>query len=99
MSVALANNLLILDYIQDGLTLEIISEGDNAIYLIDENNGSENGEAPVQILEGRSYDYEFSDSKYRLKTRNIEEELHLIFMWELCNCKFMIPQTRMYVIN
>lgn len=68
MSFALANNLLILDYIQEGLTFEITSEGDNAIYLIDENSGSENGEAQVQLLEGRSYDYEFSNSNYRLKT-------------------------------
>jgi hypothetical protein len=67
MNTSLENSILNLDFIQKGLTLDIISEGTNAVYIIDENAANENGEATVQILEGRSYDYEFSNQDYKLK--------------------------------
>lgn len=67
MNISIENSVINLDYIKKGLTLDIISEGTNAIYKIDENIANENGEATLQILEGRSYDYEFSDTEYRLR--------------------------------
>lgn len=67
MTIPLENSSIILDCIEKGLTLDIVSEGDSSLYKIDENNAYENGEASIQILEGRSYEYEFSEKKYRLK--------------------------------
>lgn len=66
MTIPLENNIILLDFINKDLTLEITSEGDASIFKIDENNAAENGEASTQILEGRSYEYVFSDDKYRL---------------------------------
>ena len=58
MTPSLDNKVILLDYIKKGLTLEITSESKCAMYEIDEANADRNGEASLQILEGRSYDYE-----------------------------------------
>jgi predicted component of viral defense system (DUF524 family) len=52
--------------IQEGLELTIYEEYKKTLFEIEETEASENGEATIQILEGRNYEYKFSDSKYRL---------------------------------
>ena len=49
------------------LDFEIISERDNSLYSIDENDASENGEASVQILEGNAYEYQLPKD-YQLRS-------------------------------
>lgn len=70
MTIPSIDNIIHLDFISKDLTLEITSEGDASVYKIDENNAAENGEASTQILEGRAYEYEFSDEKYRISCSN-----------------------------
>lgn len=67
MKIAKENSIIQLDFISQGLTLEIISEGKNDLFEIEENESLENGEARHQIVEGRSYYFEFSKEEFRLK--------------------------------
>ena len=54
--------------IKSGLFLIIYPIGDKAkIFEIDNSEADEFGEAYIQILEGRRYEYELSDSKYQLE--------------------------------
>lgn len=52
----------------DKLSLTIYQEYDNSLFLINEDEAISNGEAVVQLLEGRSYEYKLSNENYRLKT-------------------------------
>lgn len=47
--------------------LEIYPENKARLFEISEEEANENGESAFQILEGNSYEYAFSDEKYRLK--------------------------------
>ncbi len=54
--------------IKQGLNFTLYPKRDNAfVYEIDTVEAEEFGEAPIQILESNRYEYEFSDSSYRLK--------------------------------
>lgn len=46
--------------------LEIYPENKARLFEITENEANENGESIFQILEGNSYEYAFTDDKYRL---------------------------------
>ncbi len=55
--------------IKEGVILTLYPIGNNAkIFEIDLNQAEEFGEAPIQILESRRYEYEFSNPKYQLET-------------------------------
>jgi predicted component of viral defense system (DUF524 family) len=68
MKIPKENSVIKLDFIHQGLTLEIISEGLNDLFEIEENESLENGEANHQIVEGRSYYFEFSEEEFRLNS-------------------------------
>ena len=53
---------------EDKLSLTIYEEYDNSLFLISEDEAITNGEAIVQLLEGRSYEYKLSNDSYRLNT-------------------------------
>jgi predicted component of viral defense system (DUF524 family) len=57
-----------LEHLKSGLVLDIFPEGDNFLREIPFQEAEEMGEAPVQLLEGKSYEYLFSDPDYRLRT-------------------------------
>ncbi|WP_158859347.1 DUF2357 domain-containing protein [Lunatibacter salilacus] len=57
-----------LDKLQEGLELDVYPEGNNFLRELSEEEAYEFGEAPVQLLEGKSYEYKFSSSEYRLIT-------------------------------
>lgn len=46
--------------------LDIYPEGNAKLFNISEDEANENGESIFQILEGNSYEYAFTNSKYRL---------------------------------
>lgn len=54
------------------LTLKVYSprNNDQAILLITDSEAAEHGEEPVQLLEGLRYEYELSDSCYRIREEN-----------------------------
>ncbi len=53
--------------LKSGLFLTIYPIGDKAkIYEINNSEADEFGEATIQVIEGRRYEYELSDSKYQL---------------------------------
>jgi predicted component of viral defense system (DUF524 family) len=54
--------------LNDKLSLTIYEEYDNSLFLINEDEAISNGEAVVQLLEGRSYEYKLSNENYRLYT-------------------------------
>lgn len=54
--------------LNDKLLLTIYEEYDNSLFLINEDEAITNGEAVVQLLEGRSYEYKLSNENYRLST-------------------------------
>ncbi|OJV81793.1 MAG: hypothetical protein BGO34_08375 [Bacteroidia bacterium 44-10] len=53
--------------IDSGLTLSIYPEGNSDFRIIDSFDANEFSESPYQILEGNTYEYNFSKSKYQLK--------------------------------
>lgn len=57
-----------LDKLLEGLELEVYPEGNNFLRELSEEEAYEFGEAPVQLLEGKSYEYKFTNSEYRLIT-------------------------------
>jgi hypothetical protein len=59
---------LSLDNLKPGLLLDIYPEGVNFLRAIPMQEAADLGEAPTQLLEGKSYEYIFSDPDYRLKT-------------------------------
>lgn len=54
--------------LNDKLSITIYEEYDNSLFLVNENEAITNGEAVVQLLEGRSYEYKLSKDNYRLFT-------------------------------
>jgi predicted component of viral defense system (DUF524 family) len=54
--------------LNDKLSLTIYEEYDNSLFIINEDEAITNGEAVVQLLEGRSYEYKLSNENYRLYT-------------------------------
>ena len=54
--------------LNDKLSLTIYEEYDNSLFLVNEDEAITNGEAVVQLLEGRSYEYKLSNENYRLYT-------------------------------
>lgn len=56
-----------LDHIEDGLELEIRSEGENHISLISESEAFEYGEACIQLVEGCTYEYQFNLPNFKFK--------------------------------
>lgn len=56
-----------LNAIENGLILEIFPENRSLLFEIDEQEAKEAAEAPIQILEGHSYEYKISKDTYRLK--------------------------------
>lgn len=50
------------------LSLTIYQEYDNSLFLVNEDEAITNGEAVVQLLEGRSYEYKLSNENYSLYT-------------------------------
>lgn len=54
--------------LNDKVTLTIYEEYDNSLFEISEDEAITNGEAVVQLLEGRSYEYKLSNDNYRLRT-------------------------------
>lgn len=57
-----------LDILKPGLVLDIFPEGVNFLRELPLAEAEEMGEAPVQLLEGKSYEYLFSCPDYRLRT-------------------------------
>ncbi|MCH6236809.1 DUF2357 domain-containing protein [Cognataquiflexum rubidum] len=57
-----------LDTLKPGLVLDIFPEGDNFLRELPLPEAEEMGEAAVQLLEGKSYEYLFSCPDYRLRT-------------------------------
>ena len=55
-----------LTFFNENDVLDIYPEGNAKLYQITEDEASENGESIFQILEGNSYDYAFTNKKYRL---------------------------------
>ena len=53
--------------IMSDLALHIYEEVDGTLYELDETEAIANGESKYQLLEGRSYNYYFKNSKYQLK--------------------------------
>ena len=53
--------------IDSGLTLSIYPEGNSDFRIIDSFDANEFSESPYQILEGNTYEYNFSKSKYQFK--------------------------------
>jgi len=53
-----------LDHIEEGLQLTIDAKVGNTLFVL--SDASENGEAEHQLVEGFSYDYEFSNNRYSL---------------------------------
>lgn len=58
-----------LDYIEEGLSLEIKSKTRNSLFNI--KDAEENGEAPNQIVEGKFYYYKFSKKNYSFESFDI----------------------------
>ena len=58
MTTAISDTKISLVLNGQKLDFEIISERDNSLYSIDENDANENAEAKVQILEGNAYEYQ-----------------------------------------
>lgn len=56
-----------LNSIKDGLELCIYEEHENSLFKIEEQEADDNAESPFQLLEGRGYSYDFSDSGFRLE--------------------------------
>jgi predicted component of viral defense system (DUF524 family) len=56
--------------LNDKVTLTIYEEYENSLFEISEDEAITNGEAIVQLLEGRSYEYKLSNDNYRLRTIN-----------------------------
>jgi len=54
-----------LSYIEDGLELEIKGDSEKSLKQISEEDSMLNGEAIYQLVEGCSYEYAFSNPKYR----------------------------------
>ncbi len=54
--------------INDKLTLTIYEDYTDSLFLIDEDEAITYGEAIVQLLEGRSYEYKLSEDDYRLSS-------------------------------
>ena len=54
--------------LNDKLSLTIYEEYDNSLFFINEDEAITNGEAVVQLLEGKSYEYKLSNENYRLYT-------------------------------
>jgi hypothetical protein len=57
-----------LDTLKPGLVLDIFPEGDSFLKELPLQEAEEMGEAPIQLLEGKSYEYLFSDPDFRLRT-------------------------------
>ncbi|WP_299248307.1 DUF2357 domain-containing protein [uncultured Cytophaga sp.] len=58
-----------LDYIEEGLKLTIDAKVDDTLFIT--SDALENGEAAYQLVEGFSYDYEFSDKNFSFKKDQI----------------------------
>jgi predicted component of viral defense system (DUF524 family) len=57
--------------LKDGLFLTIYPIGSHAgIFEIDDTEAEEFGEAPVQILESKRYEYEFSEKEYQIEQKD-----------------------------
>ncbi|OYU92930.1 MAG: hypothetical protein CFE21_22375 [Bacteroidetes bacterium B1(2017)] len=54
--------------LNEKLSLTIYEEYNNTLFLINEDEAITNGEAVVQLLEGRSYEYKLSNENFRLST-------------------------------
>jgi predicted component of viral defense system (DUF524 family) len=57
-----------MDKLKPGLVLNIFPEGDNFLRELPLPEAEELGEAAVQLLEGKSYEYLFSDPNFRLRS-------------------------------
>ena len=72
MKIAIDTILIPLDHIEPQLELNIYGEKKQSIYSLENEFAFENGEAPIQILEGQFYHYYINlkgiaTSKYQIR--------------------------------